>query len=141
MKALPQHHGLARCQHRVAHRAFGGLGVQHQALLIQLDVLQVVPLLLLLLPLGTWGGATGWVRVSGKGQTRKRAGPEGMVGSQRGDKSEESGFPHGGGSGHAVGVNKRHWEGGARSRAWQGSQGPEACEQGQVGAAIRGQAR
>lgn len=75
VQTLTQHHGIAGRQHQVAHGALGGLGVQHQAPLIQLDVLQVVPLLLLLLPLGTRGGAAGRVRVSGEGQTGKGAGP------------------------------------------------------------------
>lgn len=77
VQTLTQHHGIAGRQHQVAHGALGGLGVQHQAPLIQLDVLQVVSLLLLLLPLGTRGGAAGRVRVSGEGQTRKGAGPGG----------------------------------------------------------------
>lgn len=59
MQTLTQHHGLAGRQHRVAHGALSGLGVQHQAPLIQLDMLQVVPLLLLLLPLGTRSRARG----------------------------------------------------------------------------------
>lgn len=77
VQTLAQHHGLTRRQDTVAHRALGGLGVQNQAPLIQLHVLQVVAFLLLLLPLGTWGWGRGRVRVSGAGRTRKGAEPGG----------------------------------------------------------------
>lgn len=63
VQTLAQHHGLTRRQDTVAHRALGGLGVQNQAPLIQLHVLQVVAFLLLLLPLGT----RGWGRGAGQG--------------------------------------------------------------------------
>lgn len=86
------------------------------------------------------GPAGGRVKVSGGGQTRKGAGPGDMVKAGR-----ESGFPGRGGSGQAVGMSKRYWAGGAGSRAWQGSQGPEDRgsqeQQGQVGMTTRGQAR
>lgn len=87
VQTLPKHNGLAWRQHQVAHGAFGRFSVQHQAPLIQLDVLQVVPLLLLLLPLGTWGRAAGQVRVSGMGQARKGAGPGDSVRSQKGGQA------------------------------------------------------
>lgn len=56
MQTLPQHHGLAGPQRRVAHWALSGLCIQDQASLLHLDVLQVVPLLLLLFPLDKRSG-------------------------------------------------------------------------------------
>ena len=116
VQTLTQHHGIAGRQHQVAHGALGGLGVQHQAPLIQLDVLQVVSLLLLLLPLGTRGGAAGRVRVSGEGQTRKGAGPGGQVRPRRrGKAGGESGSLGGGGGGLAVGGRRDDGKDGARA--------------------------
>lgn len=127
VQTLPKHNGLAWRQHQVAHGAFGGFSVQHQAPLIQLDVLQVVPLLLLLLPLGTWGGAAGQVRVSGMGQARKGAGS-----GTRSDPRKEAKLGESEDSREGVGV-ARQWEEQEQLRRV----GPGAGQAGKPGAGGR----
>lgn len=91
VQTLTQHHGLTGRQHRVAHGALSGLRVQHQAPLIQLDMLQVVPLLLLLLPLGTWAGPRGQSRL---GVVKQEAGES--WGWKQGAQPSKKSWPAGG---------------------------------------------
>lgn len=70
----------------------------------------------------------GRVKVSGGGQTRKWAGPGDMI---RGGR--ESGFPGRGGSGQAVGMSERHWEGWGGEQGLAGKPGAVGPSRGRLG--------